>query len=255
MAKTRKLIVDVLADASRVTSEFAKIGKSSGTLEDKFKKLGKSLALGMGAAAAGVAVLGKGAIDAAMEAQSVQRKVEAVIKATGGAANVTGKQVDKLAGSMSMKVGVDDEVIKAGLSMMLTFKGIRNETGKGNKIFDRAATAMMDLGSVFGSSDAAAMQLGKALNDPVKGIGALKKAGVDFTQAQKDQIKKMQESGDLLGAQKIILGEIEAQVGGTAAASATAGDKMKVAFGEVQEKIGGALLPIAEKLRHGLLRL
>jgi hypothetical protein len=58
----------------------------------------------------------------------------------------------------------------------------------------------------------------------------------------------MVETGDLAGAQKLILGEVEKQVKGTAAATATSGEKMAVAYGEVQESVGNALLPVLEKL-------
>tara|TARA_R110000868_G_scaffold8801_5_gene44997 strand:- start:539 stop:2371 length:1833 start_codon:yes stop_codon:yes gene_type:complete len=247
MARSRKLTVEVLADAKGFSKAMGDASKAGDSMGESFKNMGKKIGIGLGLAAGGAIVLGKGAIDAAMEAQSVQRKVEAVIKSTGGAANVSGKHINKFAESMSYKIGVDDEAIKTSAAMLLTFKAVRNESGKGNRIFDRAATSMMDLASVFGSSDAAAKQLGKALSDPVKGVSALKKAGVDFTDQQKAQIKTMVESGDLLGAQKLILGEVESQVGGTAAASATAGQKMKVAFGELQEKVGGLLLPVFEK--------
>ena len=248
MAKTRKLIVDVLADASKVTSEFGKIGKSSGTLEDKFKKLGKGLALGMGAAAAGVAVLGKGAIDAAVDAQKVQKGVEASIKSSGGAANVTAKEIDKFASAMQFKTGIDDEAIKTSQTLLLGFRGVKNESGKGNKIFDRASVAMLDLGKKMGSTDSAAKALGKALSDPVGGLKGLKGAGVALTAQQKEQVKGFVASGDLLSAQKIVLDEVAKATGGYAESTTTAGDRAKLAFGEVQEKIGGALLPIAEKL-------
>lgn len=248
MAKSRKLMIDVLADASKVTSEFGKIGKSSGTLEDKFKKLGKGLALGMGAAAAGVAVLGKGAIDAAVEAQKVQKGVEASIRSSGGAANVTAKEIDKFASAMQFKTGIDDEAIKTSQTLLLGFRGVRNESGKGNKIFDRASVAMLDLGKKMGSTDAAAKALGKALSDPVGGLKGLKGAGVALTAQQKEQVKGFVESGDLLSAQKIVLDEVTKATGGYAESTTTAGDRAKLAFGEVQEKIGGALLPIAEKL-------
>ena len=248
MAKTRKLIVDVLADASKVTSEFGKIGKSSGTLEDKFKKLGKSLALGMGAAAAGVAVLGKGAIDAAVEAQKVQKGVEASIKSSGGAANITAKEIDKFASAMQFKTGIDDEAIKTSQTLLLGFRNVRNESGDGNKIFNRASVAMLDLGKKMGSTDAAAKALGKALSDPVGGLKGLKGAGVALTAQQKEQVKGFVASGDLLSAQKIVLDEVTKATGGYAESTTTAGERAKLAFGEVQEKIGGALLPIAEKL-------
>jgi hypothetical protein len=158
-----------------------------------------------------------------------------VVKATGGAANLTTKQIGELANAMSIKTGVDDEAIQSSMNLLLTFKAVRNEVGAGNDIFARASMAALDLGNVFGSTDAAAKQLGKALSDPVKGVSALKKAGVDFTDAQRKQIKAFVDSGNVLGAQKLILKEVESQVGGTAAATATDFDRMKVAVGNVAE--------------------
>ena len=96
--------------------------------------------------------------------------------------------------------------------------------------------------------DSSAKMLGKALNDPVKGLTALGKAGVTFSEAQKEQIKTMVAHGDVAGAQAIILGEVEKQVGGVAEATATGGAKMSVAFGEMQESVGKALLPSLQAL-------
>jgi phage-related protein len=90
--------------------------------------------------------------------------------------------------------------------------------------------------------------LGKALQDPIKGVSALARVGVTLTEQQKKQAAAMAKSGDTLGAQKIILKAVEKQVKGTAAATATGGDKMTVAMGEFQESVGGMLLPIVEKL-------
>ena len=187
-------------------------------------------------------------IKAAQESQKVNKQTEAIIKATGSAAGMTTKEVSDLARAMSVKTGVDDEAIQSSMNLLLTFKQVRNETGEGNDIFARASMAALDLGNVFGSTDAAAKQLGKALSNPIKGVGALTKSGINFTDAQKKQIKTLVESGNVLGAQKIILGEVEAQVGGTAAATATDFDRMKVAVGNVAEDLGTLLLPAFEGL-------
>jgi methyl-accepting chemotaxis protein len=86
-------------------------------------------------------------------------------------------------------------------------------------------------------------------------MGALSRAGLTFDASQKTMIKTMAESGDLLGAQKIILGELEAQLGGTAAASADASDKIANAFGEMIESGGTILLPYLDEISDALLRL
>ena len=202
------------------------------------------LAAGVGIAAGAI---GFKLASAAYESQKVMAQTEAIIKATGGAAGITATQVAKLSGQLSMQIGVDDELIQKSANLLLTFKQIQNQTGENNNVFDRAVIAAQDLGSVFGSADAAAMQLGKALSNPVKGITALNRAGVNFTDQQKEQIKTLVASGDVLGAQKIILAEVEAQVGGTAAATATGFDRMKIAMGNVAEEFGAILIPYIEK--------
>ena len=205
----------------------------------------------VGKLAAGVAVaagvIGFKLASAAYESQKVMAQTEAIIKATGGAAGITATQVSNLSNKLAMQIGVDDELIQKSANLLLTFKQIQNQTGENNNVFDRAVIAAQDLGNVFGSADAAAMQLGKALSDPAKGITALKKAGINFTDQQKEQIKTLVASGDVLGAQKIILAEVEAQVGGTAAATATGFDRMKVAMGNVAEEFGAILIPYIEK--------
>ncbi|MCW2588500.1 MAG: hypothetical protein JWQ86_927 [Mycobacterium sp.] len=191
----------------------------------------------------------KGSIDEAREAQKVGALTNNVIRTTGGVANITAKQVGALATAISLKSGMDDEAIQSGSNLLLTFKNVRNEAGKGAKIFDRATQAAVDLSAAgFGDLAGTSKQLGKALNDPIKGISALGRAGVTFTESQKEQIKGFVKSNDLLSAQKIILGEVESQVGGAAAAQATAGEKASVAWGNLKETIGTALLPVIDRL-------
>ena len=81
----------------------------------------------------------------------------------------------------------------------------------------------------------AALQLAKALEDPAKQVTALARSGTVFTEQQKEQIKTLQASGDLLGAQEIILKEIEAQYGGAARAAGAAG------FAGALDSLGGIL--------------
>jgi hypothetical protein len=146
-------------------------------------------------------------------------KVQAIIKATGGVANVSSKHVDTLATSIMKYSGIDDEAVKSGAALLLTFKNVRNEVGAGNDMFDRATKAAVDLSVAgFGSIESASKMLGKALQDPEKGITALSRAGVTFTQQQKDLIKHLVATGDAAGAQKLIMKEVESQVKGTAKA-------------------------------------
>ncbi|HWD44018.1 MAG TPA: hypothetical protein VHM23_09995, partial [Actinomycetota bacterium] len=211
----------------------------------------------IGAAFAGIQVVGwlKGAIDEAREAAKVGRQTAAVIKATGGVANVTAKDVDRLAGSLMRKVAVDDDIIATGANMILTFKGVKNAAGANNDIFDQATAAAVDMTAAMNQGQvtqeglqASSIRLGRALNDPIKGVSALTRVGVTFTQAQRDQIKALVEAGDTMGAQKIILAELRSEFGGAAKAAVDPWQRVGVIFGEVKEKIGAALLPVVDWL-------
>lgn len=254
--KNTSIKVNILGDASGLKRAFGDAGNEAKTFGQKSQNAFKSLAKGalfIGAAAGGVAILGKGLYDQAIESQKIAKQTEAVIKSTGGTANITAGQVDKLASSLSMKAGVDDELIASGENMLLTFTNIRNEAGKGNDVFNQATQAALDYSVATGTDLVGANKmLGKALNDPIKGLAQLGKAGVSFTQSQKDQIKNMVEAGDTMGAQKIILAEFNKEFGGSAAAQATSGDRLKVIWENLQEQLGAKLIPMLEKVADWL---
>jgi hypothetical protein len=193
----------------------------------QFAKLQTSVgSLGRNFAAAGVAIAAAGAI-IAKNAQSLARierinaQTAQTIKSMGNASNISATEVEALAGSLENLTATEAETIQEGANLLLTFKNISNQAGAGNDIFTQTTAVMVDLARAMGTSASGeAIRLGKALNDPVKGIAALTRVGVSFTEGQKEQIKALAQSGDLLGAQKIILAELQTQFGGSGAAFA-----------------------------------
>lgn len=241
-----KGITKAIRDFKRLDTAGAKAGYGLQTIDAGVQKFVTSFAKIATVGSIAVGVIGKHLVDAAMESQKAMKQTEAIILATGGAANVTSAEVAKLSDQLSKQTGVDDELVQKSANLILTFKQVQNQVGNGNAIFDRAVQASLDLGNVFGSTDAAAKQLGKALSDPVRGVTALRKAGVNFSDSQRKQIKQFVETGKILDAQKLILKEVESQVGGTAAATSTDFDRMKVAVENVGESLGTLLLPAFE---------
>ena len=258
MARERTLKVIIAGDADKLDHELKRAGGSL----DKFGKqtrltasvtgrgfsamrVGASgLAAGLGGLAAGGAYL----VKQFEESQKVSKQTAAVLKSTGGVARVTAKDVGDLATVLSRKSGIDDEVVQSGENMLLTFTNIRNEVGKGNDIFTQATSTVLDMSVALGQDTKnSAIQLGKALNDPVKGVTALQRVGVTFTAQQKDQIKALVDSGHAMDAQKLILRELNKEFGGSAAAQATPFDRLKVSLGNLAETAGGVLAPEAEK--------
>ena len=229
-------------------------GRAAGSkFRSHVKNFAKIAAVGLGLATAAAIKFAGDSLEEAREAQKVGALTESTIKATGKAARVTAKHVGDLSGKISAKVGIDDEAIQSGANMLLTFKNIRNEAGEGNKIFDQTLTTLVDMSSAMGTdAKTSAIQLGKALNDPIKGVSALSRVGVTFTEDQKKAIAKMVEAGDVMGAQKVVLRELKSEFGGAAKAQATEADKLSVAWGNFKEEIGTQLLPVMDDLARFL---
>lgn len=219
------LVFDLLA-RDKASGAFRDVGDAAERAGKKSEGFGSSISSGMKLAVGAIAAAGLGSafsgfVQGARDAREVSSVTAQIIQSTGGAAGVTAGQVQKLAESMSLKNGIDDEVIQRGANLLLTFKNVRNEAGEGANVFDRATMAAADLSAAgFGSVESASTMLGKALNDPLAGLTALGRAGVTFTEQQKEQIRTLVESGRTLEAQKIILDEVGAQVGGAANAAA-----------------------------------
>lgn len=186
----------------------------------KLRAFGKIAAVAAGAAAFGglVKTLDVG-VKKFIEQDKAIRQTNARLKSTGGIANVTADNMVKLSDAIADKTGIDDDAIHSMGNMLLTFTNIRNEVGANNDIFDQAVQITTDLSVAFEKDlTTSAIMVGKALNDPVKGVTALGRAGVQFTEQQKEQIKALVESGKTMQAQKLILRELETQVGGSAEA-------------------------------------
>jgi hypothetical protein len=250
-----------VAGARRLVFEFLGVDRLSNTtreMSDHVEGLGGSMKK-LAAAATGL-VAGVGLVDffrdtvtEARESAKVGALTTQVIKSTGGAAKLTGQQIGDLATKISNLTGVDDEAVQGAENLLLTFTRIRNETGKGNDIFTQATKTVTDMSVALGEDmNAAAIQVGKALNDPIAGVTALRKVGVSFTADQQKQIKTLVEHNKTLDAQKIILKELNTEFGGAAAAASTPAQKAAVAWGNLKEQIGGLFLPVIDKVASTL---
>jgi hypothetical protein len=216
----KRIEVQIVGDASNLQRALSSATGSTGKFGSALGGLAKAGLFAAGAAGiGGLFVTMRSGIAEFSEAAKVTAQTNAVIKSTGAAANVTAKQVESLSQALSEKTGIDDEVIASGENMLLTFTRIHNEAGKGNDIFNQATKATLDLSVAMGKDmQGASILVGKALNDPIKGLTALTRVGVTFDEGQKKMIKSMVESGNVMGAQKLILEELNREFGGSAEA-------------------------------------
>lgn len=241
----QQVIISVLADVSKFSRRMQTLG---GTFAD----LGKKALLGTAVVGLALGKMAFDALKAAEEAQVANSRLDSIAQSMGLFGDQAGKVSKRLqdyASAQSLATGIDDEAIKATQAKLLTFQELAKSAGVVGGAFDRATDAAIDLAAAgFGDAESNATQLGKALQDPVKGLTALRRVGVTFTKAQEDQIEALVAANDVLGAQDVILKAIEGQVGGTAEATAKSTDKIRIAFEEVSETIGSALLPYIEEM-------
>lgn len=193
------------------------------------------------------------AIPAAIESRQALAQVDASLKSMGPNAGRTSEQLQDLARDLeNISLFDDDDILKSVTANMLTFGNISAES------FDRAQTAAVNLSAKLGQDlQSSTMQIGKALNDPVRGVTALMRAGVSFTAQQKEQIKAMVAAGDAAGAQGIILSELEKQFGGAAKAQrdATPDAAAQQQWRKLQEVVGEIALKALPPLTNMLTSL
>jgi hypothetical protein len=213
--------------------------------------LGKSLSIGL---TAPIAAFGAIATKNAVDSAKAIAQVEAAVQSTGGAAGRSVAQLEEMAaGLQRISLYDDDQILKEVTANLLTFT---NVTGTQ---FDKAQVAILNLSTRLGTDlTSASVQVGKALNDPIKGVTALGRAGVQFTAQQKELITTLAESGDVAGAQSIILGELETQFGGAAEAAANVDPYTQLAneVGNLSEDFGviinEAIRPLVAYVRQAV---
>ena len=264
MAPKRDIFFNFIGDSSKLEraagiagGSLDKVGTKTDRLAAKMNTFGKGLTAGVTLPI--VAAFGVG-FKSLIENEALLAQTQAVIDSTGGAAGKTAEDVLDLANELSNLSGAAHENIVEGQNMLLTFTNIRNEAGEGNDVFDQTTKALLDMSTATGQDmQSAAVGLGKALNDPIKGVSALSEVGVGFTDEQKEQIKVLQESGDVMGAQKIILGELETQFGGSAEAAgqtmAGSMNRLKNSFEEIARNMALILIPLFEGLSGVLTKI
>lgn len=312
------LNVEILGEFKKLTqatkgaeTQLTRMNKVASSVSSKMSKaLG---AIGLSLSVYAIGNFTKEAIAAGEEAKVAQERLTEITKSMGIFGDETDKTVSRLsrfADKTEVLTAVSAETTKQVQATLMTFSELGKTANVVGGNFDRTTKAALDLAAAgFGTATTNAVQLGKALQDPVKGLTALARSGVTFTKEQKainkalveggfanalvamgyadttkaimDQVKayekegktvqdlvksytdeftpaqlelfkKYEEGGNIVEAQANVLKAIEEQVGGTAEATVTATARMQVAFGQVQEAIGLALLPALEKVSDWL---
>ena len=170
-----KLIADeasYVAGVKRAIASTDKFNRSTKRVNrNPFRSVTRSV-VGLAGAyigAQGLITVIQGSVREQQESIKVGRQTNAVLKSTKSAAGLSAKAISDLAQALSEKTAVDDEAIQSAENLLLTFTKIGKDT------FPAATAAVLDLSAATGTSlKGASIQVGKALQDPVRGLTALR---------------------------------------------------------------------------------
>lgn len=242
MAKTdlARLVVSLEAQNTQMLAKLEQAERKVASWERKTSKAVSGVSSAFKGLLAGGAVLsGFNAIaQATIESEKAIAQFESALASTGGAVGFTADELKGFASELQKTSTYGDEAIIGLETRLLSFGNVTGD------VFKRATQATLDLSTRLGKDlNSSALLVGKALNDPVKGLSALARAGVQFSAQQREVIQSLAETGDLAGAQGIILDELSKKFGGAAqAARNTFGGALtglKEAFGDLLESPTG----------------
>jgi len=250
---TRELEVKITGDTSGFQRAVAEVQgtKGVGGIKNAFDnaKAGSFALLG------GIAALGVGmgiATKSFIESENTLAQLDAVLKSTGGAAGFTRDEAISLSKALERTTTFSDEAVLSVENLLLTFTTI------GKDSIPAATEAALNMSIALGQdTKSSAIQLGKALQDPINGITALRRVGVNFNDAQKEVITNLVNTGRQAEAQALILKELNTEFGGSAKKAAeTFGGQLKQLwniFDDGMEVVGGFVAGALRPLIQGAL--
>lgn len=179
----------------------------------------------------------------ASESNKQLKLLSNTVKITGAATWTSTKRMNELAESISKNTNYSVNDIRKMETVLLGFKNITGET------FTEASNAITDMATVMGMDLTSAVQtVGKALDDPIKGLDSLRRQGFAFTDEQKKELEQLVKNGKQMQAQKIILDELATTYGGAAKQAADSGKQLENSIKNLKAELGkswdGSIEPI-----------
>lgn len=261
MALTERLALIISANGAQAVHEMDRLGAKLTGVDGLARKTATSGGV-VGKAFTGAALLGAAALvemvkkgsEALVEQQRIDAQTKAALASTGAAAGVSASQVGLLGEELSHYSAYSIEAVKQTENLLLTFTAVKNQAGEGNDVFTQTTKAVLDMSTALGEDlKDASIQVGKALNNPIVGLTALRRVGVTFDEQQVATIKHLTQTGHLLEAQKLILAELNKEFGNSAeAAGKTAAGgfaQLRNSVVELDKIVAG---PVLEPLTSGL---
>lgn len=181
--------------------------------------------------------------------EQAEAQVRAGLESTRGVAGLTMEALEDGARAASKQFKYSRAEIMQMQSILLTFPSVTAKT------FGPASQAIYDMSTRLKQDlQGTAIQVGKALQDPIHGVVALRRVGVNFNETQTEMIKKMVAGGHAAQAQAFILKELATEFGGSAKAAADADPlfRFNKIMGSLKMGVGELALELLQKLTPAL---
>ena len=200
---------DDMGKASKAVEAF---GKRAASVSQSLTDISAKMSL---AITAPFIALSFRALQGAKDAANASGQVQAALTSMGGASGKTLEELQALSLELrGLSTFDDDDIMTKSTANLLTFGNVAGAT------FDRASKAILDVSARLGNDlQASTMLVGKALNDPIRGLTQLRRVGIQFTDEQAKMVEGFMKTNRIVDAQAVLLGELEKQFGGAAKAA------------------------------------
>lgn len=163
------------------------------------------------------------------------------LKGLGDAAAMNKKELAELTEEIEKNTNFTKLQSIEAENILLTYDKISHD------IFPETLKAAANISTLFGGDLSRSTEaLGRALENPIKGVTALRRAHVALSAEALASITAMAKSGNTLGAQKAILAEVEKRYGGLAQAvaetDASMGKRLDKSVEKLQEGFGALII-------------
>lgn len=205
-------LASVRGALDQTTASFERLGGKLLTVSDIVT--GGLIGGGILATAAALKTFGAGAFEEFKQAETSIAKINRQLVVTGNSSGQSAEGLQNMAKELEVLTGIDgDQILNDVTSSLLKFTNIQGQ------VFGEAQKAALDLSATLGGDLAGAAQIvGKALDNPLKGLTLLQKQGITFNEETKKAVEQAVKQNDALKAQQIILTELGKRFAGVAEA-------------------------------------
>lgn len=234
---TGALIIKYIGDTRDVAKSNKTVERQMGKFKSSMAKANQAANAGLIAGGAAAVKFGIDSVKAYSEAETAQNKLASAYKKFPKMADLPLSKLKELNSTLAKKTKFDDDATASGQAVLAQFGLTGKQIAKLTPLLqDYAARTGKDLPT-------AAKDLGKS----IMGQGrALKNIGLNF-----------QDAGSKAGNLRQLMGGLREKVGGFASkegkTAAGRAEILRNQFGELQETVGGALMPTLQRLVGVLL--